>query len=298
MYNKQLRVLVCVADCGSFTNASEKLFISPTAVMKQINALEEHLDLKLFVRTKRGVRLTEAGRSIYEDSQRLFEFSREAIARAHQISDTVKTTFRVGTSMLNPCKVFMDLWYKISEEFPQYALRIVPFEDNRVGILAEIGALGERFDFLVGACDSGAWLSRCNFHQLGEYLLCCAVPRGHRLAKKKRLTLKDLYGECVMMGARGDSSSVDHARDALEEHQQISIEDTSCFYDIEVFNSCEQEKKLLLTLECWKEVHPSLVTIPVKWECFVPYGILYPLNPSEDIINIVNVLKTWCVSCR
>lgn len=291
VYNSQLRALVCVADCGSFTKAAEKLFISPTAVMKQLNALEEHLDVKLLERSSRGIRLTEAGRSIYGDARRLFEFSREAIARARRIAGTAKTSFRVGTSMLNPCNAVMSLWQEIRSEFPQYGLRIIPFEDDRSGILSEIELLGEKFDFLVAACSSEAWLSRCHFHQLGEYRLCCAVPREHRLAKKTLLTVKHLYGECIMMGARGDSSSVDNVRAALERYPYIRIKDTSCFYDIEVFNMCEQEKNILLTLECWKEVHPSFVTIPVNWEFTVPYGILYPLNPSEGIIHFLQHVK-------
>ena len=61
MYNSQLQALVCVADCGSFSKAAEKLFISPTAIMKQINALEEHLALKLLERTPRGVFMKTAG---------------------------------------------------------------------------------------------------------------------------------------------------------------------------------------------------------------------------------------------
>ena len=47
MYNSLLTAFVTVADCGSFTKAAEILYISPTAVMKQINSLENHLDLKL-----------------------------------------------------------------------------------------------------------------------------------------------------------------------------------------------------------------------------------------------------------
>lgn len=46
MYNSQLTVFVCVADCGSFSKAAEKLFLSVTAVMKQINSLEKHLNLR------------------------------------------------------------------------------------------------------------------------------------------------------------------------------------------------------------------------------------------------------------
>ena len=54
MYNPQLETFLCVAECGSFNKAAEKLFISPPAVIKQINLLEENLDLQLFVRTHRG----------------------------------------------------------------------------------------------------------------------------------------------------------------------------------------------------------------------------------------------------
>ena len=59
MYNPQLDTFLCVAESGSFNKAAEKLYISPPAVIKQINLLEEGLGLQLFVRTHRGLVLTE-----------------------------------------------------------------------------------------------------------------------------------------------------------------------------------------------------------------------------------------------
>lgn len=49
-----------MADAGSFNKAAEKAFITPTAVIKQINLLEEGLGVKLFERTHRGLNLTKA----------------------------------------------------------------------------------------------------------------------------------------------------------------------------------------------------------------------------------------------
>ena len=46
MYNQLLDTFITVADCGSFTKAAEQLYISPTAVMKQMNALEKHLSIQ------------------------------------------------------------------------------------------------------------------------------------------------------------------------------------------------------------------------------------------------------------
>ena len=149
MFNPQLTVFVCVADCGSFTKAAEALFLSPTAVMKQINALEKHLNLKLLLRSAHGVHLTPAGEVIYRDARFLFDYSRRSIEQARQAMDDADRMFCVGTSLLNPAKPFMDLWYRVNRAFPNYKLHLVPFEDNHEGILSEIAQLGKKFDFLV-----------------------------------------------------------------------------------------------------------------------------------------------------
>ena len=51
---------------GSFNKAAEDLYISPPAVIKQINAVESELEVSLFIRTHRGLVLTDAGKSFYK----------------------------------------------------------------------------------------------------------------------------------------------------------------------------------------------------------------------------------------
>lgn len=291
MFNPQLTVFVRVADLGSFNKAAETLFISPTAVMKQVNALEKHLELTLFVRGRRDVTLTPEGQVIYRHALRLFEQSAQALQEARAAADFAATTFCVGTSILNPCKPFMDLWDRLSDQFPGYRLHIIPYEDDHEGILNEIGALGTKFDFLIGACDSRQWLDRCRFLPLGQYHHCVAVPRDHPLAGRKRLTIRDLYGETLMMVRRGDSPSVDRVRDEIQRHPAIRIEDTSQFYDLEVFNRCAQTRRPLMTLDCWADVHPSLVTLPVDWDFTIPYGLLYQLDPIPDVARFVELAR-------
>ena len=65
MFNHLLTVFVCAADCGSFNKAAEKLYLSAPSVMKQVNALEKQLDMKLFHRTTQGLHLPPAGQVIY-----------------------------------------------------------------------------------------------------------------------------------------------------------------------------------------------------------------------------------------
>ena len=73
MYNPQLETFLRVADAGSFNKAAERLYLSPPSVMKQVNALEKHLQLTLLERDSHGIRLTPAGQVIYRHARFLFD---------------------------------------------------------------------------------------------------------------------------------------------------------------------------------------------------------------------------------
>lgn len=292
MYNHLLDTFIAVADCGSLTSAAERLYISPTAVMKQMNTLENHLDIKLIERTAAGIRLTAAGEMIYQDAKFMIDYSQKSVSSARVAQHTKDTTFCVGTSLLNPAKPFMDLWYQVNKDFPEYKLHLVPFEDNHEGILEEISLLGKKFDFLIGVCDSRTWLNLCNMLPLGRYKKMIAVSREHRLAGKHCIDIEDLYGETLMMVKRGDSGVNDFLRNDLETHHpQIHIEDTPPFYDLSVFNRCAETGNVLLTIECWQDVHPGLVSIPVRWDYSIPYGLLYSLDAPEDVLRFVETVR-------
>ena len=292
MYNHQIQTFLYVSDFGSFSKAAEKLFITPASVMNQINSLESRIGIKLLERTNHGIELTPAGQSIYKDAKRIIGEAENAVARARQIAGKEQYIIRVGTSLLNPCKTLIDLWANVSDTNSNFQIKIVPFEDDHNGILSVISALGKKIDFMVGACGSKEWRSRCNYFSLGEYKVCCAVPRKHRLAQKSRLEISDLYGENLMMVKRGDTDFLDRLRDMLEtKHPQVHIVDTPFFYDAEVFNKCEYTGSVLLTLETWADIHPSLVTIPTKWDYTAPYGLLYPKKPSKDVLAFLEAIN-------
>lgn len=292
MYNPLLKTFITVVDSGSFTKASDLLYISPTAIMKQINSLEDQLDLKLINRDSTGIKPTQAGRLIYQDAKFMIDYSNKAIASAKMAMHSSDTTFCVGTSLLNPAKPFMDLWYRVNKDFPDYKLHLVQFEDNHEGIVSEIKEIGKKFDFLIGVCDSKTWLSLCQFLPIGRYKKMVAVSREHRLAKKKLLRIEDLYGENLMMIKEGDSGVNDFLRNDLKKnHPQIHIEDTPQHYDLSVFNKAAETRNVLLTIECWQDVHPALVSIPVEWDYTIPYGLLYSNNASNDVLKFIDCVK-------
>lgn len=293
MYNKHLDYFLLVADCGSFSKAAEKAYISPNAIIKQINILEASLGLTLFVRTNHGVKLTDSGNSIYHDAKRIIALSRQAVEKARQIEHAGKHIIRIGTSLLRPCKTILDFWYSVSEDYPGIQLQIVPFDDIYDEWLNLLEDLGKDIDVVAGIYPSTMWKRRCRILKLTEIPLCCAVSRKNPLASKKSLRFTDLYGEKLLMVERGDTSYIDALRNEIEEnHPQIHIQDVPS-YDTTVFNQCSILGSAMITISTWAEIHPSLVTIPCEWNYTVPYGIVYAEQPSEIVLEFIEIMKDF-----
>ena len=292
MYNQQIKTFIRVADRGSLSKAAEDLYVTPASVMKQMNALENRLELTLLKRTNQGIELTEAGRYIYDFAKNMITESEDAVLKAKSIQQREIKTIRVGSSFLNPSNVLTDLWNKISDFSTEYRIKIVPYNDDHGQILSVVASLGKTMDFMVGVFGSQQMLSISEFYELGRYHLCIAVPRNHQLASKDKLSLNDLHGEHLIVVKSGDALYLDDLREMLKmTHPQIIFEDAHYFYDIETFNTCEATGSLLLTLDAWSDIHPSLVTLPVEWDFTVPYGLLYSPNISNEAAEFLNIIK-------
>jgi len=290
--NEQLNTFIQVVQSGSFSKAAEKLFISPTAVMKQMNQLEKQVGMPLLIRTNHGIELTKAGKSFSKDAAFMVQYFQEALLRMRLSAQANQHVIRVGTSVLNPCKILLDMWNEVSDQFPQFRINIVHFEDDSHTLPTTYRTIGKQFDFIVGPTLTENWKEYFRVLELGSYRFCFALSRNHRLASKKTMSVKDLYGEELAVVNGGGSAIIDEIRDFLiRNHPRIRIKDIPRLYDIDIFNRCEESGVVLLTLDVWADIHPSLVTIPSDWDFTIPYGLLYPLNPSEDANQFLEIIK-------
>lgn len=295
MYSQQLKIFLKVAQKGSLSKAAEDLFVTPASVMKQMNTLENRLGIILLKRTNQGIELTEAGKYIYEFAQAFVSQADNAVLKAKDIQERERFTIRVGSSFLNPGNVLIDLWNKInSSASSKYRIKIIPYDDRHDQIMSVVASLGRTMDFMVGALNSKQMLSVSKFYELGRYRLCVAVPRSHRLAAKSHLSLSDLHGEHLIVVKSGDTLELDKFREILQmTHPQIIFRDAHYFYDMETFNTCEATGSLLLTLNAWADIHPSLITLPVDWDFSVPYGLLYSPDISKEAQSFLDIIMDY-----
>ena len=292
MYNPQLDTFLCVAESGSFNKAAERLFISPPAVIKQINLLEENLELQLFVRTHRGLQLTKAGQSLYQDTKYIIQYCKDSVTRARNAMQETENIIRIGTSPMTPAQVLVEMWPQLQKYCPTTKFQLIPFDNTLENAREILGNLGQHIDVVAGVFDETMLnLRRCDGLELSKEPICVAVSIHHRLAQKDRLTVQDLYGERLMLMHRDWSHYVDQLRDDLwKNHPQIQIVDFD-FYDVSVFNRCENNSYALMAVEKWQYVHPLLKFLPVDWNYTIPYGLLHSPNPSPMVRQFLSAVQ-------
>ena len=292
MYNPQLDTFIKVADAGSFNKAAEDSFITPTAVIKQINLLERSLDVKLFERTHRGLKLTKAGQSLYQDAKYIIQYCRESIVRAKNAMQNEDTVIRIGSSPMTPAQLLVQLWPEFQEYCPDMKFEIIPFENTPENAREILANLGKNIDIIGGIFDQTMLeLRNCDGLELSREPFCCAVSIHHPLALKEKLQIHDLYGQNLLLMHRGWSSYVDQLRDDLwKNHSEIHIIDFD-FYNTNIFNRCENTNDVLLAIPGWANVHPLLKVIPVEWEYSIQYGLLHSHHPTEPVKKFLSAVK-------
>lgn len=88
----------CVAETGNISHAANKLYVSQPAVSKAISNLEENMNMTLFIRSSRGVKLTDEGELLYKYTKEAFEIIEQGEDRMKRIQELGVGQLRIGVS--------------------------------------------------------------------------------------------------------------------------------------------------------------------------------------------------------
>jgi DNA-binding transcriptional LysR family regulator len=199
---------------------------------------------------------------------------------------------RIGTSPMTPSGFLVDLWPKIHAQYPEIKFKLITFENTPENAREILRNYGKHIDVIAGWFDA-EFLQRfgCAALELSKDPIRCAVSMNHRLAKKDKLTIQDLHGENLMLNRRIWNGCLNELRqELLECHSSINIIDFE-FYDVNIFNQCENSNSVLMTFDAWKHVHPLLKILPVEWEYTVPFGLQHSLSPSKTVKKFLNAVQ-------
>jgi len=196
----QLRTFRAVAETLNFTRASERLGLTQSAVSHQIKALEEELGEPLFIRAKRGVKLSQAGKAALEHVQRILDETESLRERIVGREGTPAGRVRAAAAT----QAFVHLFAGLFEAF----MRAHP--GIEVSFRTTVTTEQTIADILNGAADVGfaslaVYSPALAVTKLFEDELLLIVARDHRLAKKKVATVADIERERLILFERGAS---------------------------------------------------------------------------------------------
>jgi DNA-binding transcriptional LysR family regulator len=139
-----MRVFVVVADRGSFAEAGRRLELDPVQVTRAVASLEERLGQRLFHRTTRHIRLTEAGARYLDDCRRILrelDDAESALVEGAEPRGLVQLTAPVMFGRLH----IQPLVLAYLEAHPEVRARVL-FTDQIVGLVEEEVDVALRID--------------------------------------------------------------------------------------------------------------------------------------------------------
>ena len=200
---RHLRAFLAVARHAHFTRAAAALHLAQPALSQQIAQLEDHLGTRLFERSRRGARLTDAGTAFRGRAERVLSELDSAHAEAQDYRGLARGRVVLGTIASLAATWLPSVLGRFRDRYP--GIEIVLREEHTrtlVGWLAE-GAVD------LALVHTGSLRSRGRsraqpiahaglaFAVLEEEEMVLVMPRGHRLAggSKSRVRFADLAGE-------------------------------------------------------------------------------------------------------
>lgn len=292
MISQQLLTFISVAKSGSFSKTAEDMFISPTAVMKQINSLEDRVEVTLFRRTNRGLELTEAGQSVLNDAKYLVDYAARAVEKAQDIDRREnQRSIRIGTSLMTPAKFILDIWTEIQRIAPNLKVELIPFENTPENAREILRNLGSQIDVVAGLYDEN-FVNTVGFQTvwLEDKKISFAVPLSSTLASKSILSPQDLATTGAMFIKRGWNCYIDNLRQTCED---VGVKITEFpFFNLAAFNEAVKNNIPIIAVNSWENVHPLLKILPSTENTVVPYGIMYSAAPSEHVKQFVRAVQS------
>ncbi|MDQ1559726.1 MAG: LysR family transcriptional regulator, low CO2-responsive transcriptional regulator [Pyrinomonadaceae bacterium] len=201
MEMSQLRAFRVVAETLNFTRAAERLNLTQAAVSHQIKALETELGEPLFIRLKRGVKLSQAGEAALEYAERILDDAEALRERVSGAECALVGRVRAAAAT----QAFVHLFASLFESF----MRANPHIE--LSFRTTVSTEQTLSDVLTGATDVGfaslpIYSPALEVTELFEDELVLVVGRAHRLARVEgAVTVREIERERLIMFERGTS---------------------------------------------------------------------------------------------
>ena len=280
MLRPQLKTFLKVCEAGSFSKAAAALYLTPSAVLQQIQTLETEFGVSLFSRTSRGVSLTPAGELLKQRGTVLTHMC-DDLRHDMQRYTLSEKPICVGTSMMEKVRLLYDLWVLFSEEEKNCEIQMVNIDVGH-NIPADT-------DLIESINSSVPWMREWDFFEICKVPFGFAVAKGHPLAERSVIRLSDLPGQAVLTINDGTCELVSDLLDLLRESRaEIVYPNTRSSNPLW---ETAFRRDLLLVPMCWSDILINVSVIPFEMNYSLPYGIFSRPQPHASVQRFLEYIR-------
>jgi DNA-binding transcriptional LysR family regulator len=296
--HRHLSVFLTVASSGSMQAAAKATNLSQPAVSKLIAELEGIFGAPLFVRSKRGVILTECGQALVSRADALLNDVASAKDEIAAIAHGERGSVRVGVLPVAEARVLPAALRLSLKKVPGISIRI---DQGTLSSLVSSLLRGE-IDCVVGRLDAGAIQPGLRCEPLIQLPIKIVASRSHPLTRAKRPTWRDLRSYSWILPPRG--APIRTAIDAQFAQAGLSavdpvIESTSTRLNVEILRSTETIGVVTADAAQEYERLRLLAALAVPLTTKIPYvGVITREGHiSKALDTFLGMLRDGCAGC-
>lgn len=190
---RQLQYVVAVADTLGFHKAAERCHVSQPTLSAQVQQMEDVLGVKLFERDRRRVLLTSAGEEVVARARRVLIELDDLIANVTRARDPFTSTLRIGVIPTIAPYLLPEVLPGVAARYPD--LRLIFREEKTPDVVRDLESGQIDVGLLALEADIGDFARE----EILKDPFVVALPKGHPLAKKKRIAPADLKDAQVLL---------------------------------------------------------------------------------------------------
>jgi DNA-binding transcriptional LysR family regulator len=188
---RHLRYFLAVAESQNFTRASQRLRVAQPALGRQVTDLEEELGVRLLAQSPRGAVLTAAGTAFAVEARAVLARAGEAVRVARAFATGERGELHLGYAPSPTVELLPRILDAFQSEAPGIRVSLHDLSSSEMLRGLQSGKIDVAL--LVGPLPAHA--ADLVFEELSRYPICIAVPRDHRLARHRKVRVRDLAGE-------------------------------------------------------------------------------------------------------
>lgn len=201
MEMRQLRYFAAVAEYLNFTEAAKHMYVAQSAVSQQIAELEKELGVQLFNRTKRSVKLTNAGEVLLKEANFIMGRMKEAEEKTKQADLGLVGSLRVGFLGYAERSLLPPFIRHFRQLYPQIDLHLDQYHHGELIEMINNEALDVGFTLAFGVES----MSHLDYLSIFQETIAVVVHEDHPRAKDKIIKLSELSAEPYIVLNRRES---------------------------------------------------------------------------------------------